>query len=153
MKINKTMIISIFFLVLMGGSTLAYGVLQSLSTITTQPAAGPELPTQNIIDYSLSAEQRRALLRLGKTIVEIDYSLACEACKDTRSQLEAATQEFSDQLLLVELVVGDSADLPLVRIESSYGKEVLGKPTNDEIMNTFCDLFVSPPLRCATRNV
>jgi hypothetical protein len=151
-KINKSLVAGLFMIFLMVGSTLAYAILQSFTP--SQPEEeGIELPEQNIIDYRLTTEQYHYLLRAGKTIVEFEYSLACDECRDTKTWLEAATNEFSNQMLLIELVVSDSDALPIVRIESSYGRIVLSKPTTDEIMNSFCNLLTEPPIRCATSGI
>jgi len=138
---------------LMVGSSIAYGVLQTFTGTQNGQEDEIELPSQNIIDYRLNSEQYRYLLRIGKTIVEFEYSLACDECRETKSWLEAAANEFSNQLMLIELVVGDSDALPIVRLESSYGRRVLSEPTPDEVMDSFCDLLVDPPIRCATTGI
>lgn len=149
-KINKSLVAGLFMIFLMVGSTLAYAILQSFAPSQSQEEEEIELPEQSIIDYSLTSEQYNYLLRAGITIVEFEYSLACEECRDTKTWLEAATNEFSNQMLLIELTVSDSDALPIVRIESSYGRRVLSKPTTDEMMESFCDLLTEPPIRCAT---
>jgi hypothetical protein len=149
-RINKSLVAGLFMIFLMVGSTLAYAILQSFAPSQPEEEDEIELPEQSIIDYSLTSEQYNYLLRAGVTIVEFEYSLACEECRDTKAWLESATNEFSNQMLLIELTVGDSDALPIVRIESSYGKRVLSKPTTDEMMESFCDLLTEPPIRCAT---
>jgi len=152
LKINKPMIAGIFLLLLMVASSFASSALQALSIWQSgqQGQSEVELPTQSVIDYQLTQEQRRQLLRSGKTIVEIEYSLACEQCTDTMHKLESAVQQYSDQMLLIELSVTNRAGLPTVRMESSYGARTMDNPTDAEIMDAFCDLFANPPVRCAT---
>ena len=153
MKINKTVIGGLFLIFIMIGSSIAYGILQTFTGTQTAQEDEIELPSQNIIDYRLNSEQYRYLLRIGKTIVELEYSLACDECREIKSWLEGAANEFSNQLMLIELVVGDSDALPIVRIESSYGRIVLSEPTPDEVMSSFCDLLVDPPRRCAISGI
>jgi hypothetical protein len=150
LKLNKTksILAGIILIFLMVGSSFAYGFIQSVSP--TQSNGNVELPKQSIIDYRLTSDQQRYLLRRGVTIAELEYSLACQPCRDTKAQLESAVQEFSNQMILSELVVGDSNTLPVVKMESSYGQRTFSKPTPDDLMSAFCDLLTSPPIRCAT---
>lgn len=151
LRIKKSRISGIFLLLLMLSSTVAYGALRVIPKIESEEEI--EIPSQNIIDYKLTSEQRRYLLRRGKTIVELEYSFECKECMDVKAKLESAAREFSDQMLLIELLTTGNKSLPIVRVESSFGRESLNQPTDVEIMDAFCDLFVNPPLRCATRNV
>ena len=147
MRLKKSTLAGVFLIFITLGSTFAIGAYQSLSP--SQASDGVELPERDIIDYSLTSEQQRYLTLHGFTVVEIEYSLACQNCTSTKTRLEAAVGQFQGQMILSELIVADSASLPLVRMDSSYGSMVFNNPTPDQLASAFCDLLYSPPASCA----
>ena len=152
LKISKPAVISIFLLVITL-SSMAYGAFQSAQGANSQNKNSVELPSSNIIDYRLTSEQQRYLLRSGKTLIEFEYSLRCQSCSSVKAQAEALTNAVSDQVILSEIVVEDSSSLPIVRIESSYGRDVLTSATSDQMTASLCSLLASPPAWCVRSGI
>ena len=146
LKISKTTILAMFFIFLMVGSTLAYSILQVFSP--SEP--GIELPEGNIIDYELTSEQEIRLLTNGKTILRFEYYLTCVECLDQKTLLEGLTNQFSNQILLQEILTDDSTSLT---ITSRYGQEDLKNITQDTVIDSLCSLMADPPVGCIRRGV
>lgn len=137
----------------MVGSTFAYGVLQSIGGLQGNEEQGISLPKESVIDYRLSAEQQRYAIRMGKTTAEFEYSLRCKNCTVVKAQTESLVSQLQDQVILSEIVVDDRLGLPVVRLESSYGRETLESADMDQIVNSLCSILVEPPLWCVRRSV
>jgi len=136
------------------GSTLAYSALQAFRTWTqpNEAATAPELPASNVVDYEISAEQRNYMLRIGRTILEYRYQLACAECANQRGYIEAAARDFPSQIFVQE-IIDNAADNSTLSMTSYYGDELLANPSNEEILDALCRLMTDPPIVCATMNV
>lgn len=145
---------SLILMFLMLGSTIAYSGLQAFRAWRRpeENANVPELPASNIVDYEITTEQRNYMLRIGRTILEYRYQLACVECGNQRAYMEAVAREFPDQMF-VEEIVDAAANEPTLLITSYYGNEALTNPSNEEIFDALCTLMMDPPIACATRNV
>jgi len=152
-KFNKKKYVSLILMFLMLGSTITFGALQAFRT-WRQPEStpAPELPATNVVAYEITAKQRNYMLRLGRTILEYRYQLACAECADQRGYIEAAARDFPDQIFVQE-IVDNSANNPTLAMTSYYGDELLTNPSNEEILDALCRLMTDPPIICATMNV
>lgn len=146
LKISKQSILALFFIFLMVGSSIAYGILQAFRPLKTKKV---ELPKSNIIDYELTPEQKNYLLADGKTIIEYSYNLSCVECLNQKALLEGLTNQFSDQLFLQEIVASDSS----LTITSRYGQEDVENITQESIIDVLCELMINPPLGCIRRGI
>lgn len=153
-RFNKKKYASLILIFLMAGSTLAYSALQAFRNLG-QPDEGaqvPDLPTSNVVNYEITAEQRSYMLQLGKTILEYRYKLGCTECANQRAYIEAAAREFPNQIFVQELI-DNTANNPTLSITSYYGHELLTSPSNERVFDALCELMLQPPIRCATRNI
>lgn len=150
MKLNSKKFVSILLLVLTLGSTAAFGLLQARGNggETTQV----ELPASSVIEYALTAAQKNYAIRMGRTLLEYRYPLACSSCAEQRAYLEFLVSKYPDQLLLQELS-DNSLSKPTLEALSYYGSRTLADPSQEAIFNLLCDTMVQPPVSCATRNV
>lgn len=140
-------IIALFLIFIMVGSSVAFSILQSVRT----PKAELELPNTNIINYELKPEVENYLIQNGRTIIRLDYALACVECLNRKAFLESAANQFSDQIMLVEIVTTES--IPSLTATSIYGQRSLSNVTEEEIVDVLCELMVKPPVFCAVRKV
>ena len=153
-RFNKKKYASLILIFLMVGTIIPIGILQAFGGLN-QPdgvAQVPELPETNVVNYEITAEQRSYMLQLGKTILEYRYALACKHCADQRAYIEAAAQEFPNQIFVQE-IVDNTATNPTLSITSYYGHELLTNPSNERVFDALCELMLQPPIRCATRNL
>lgn len=151
---DKKKYASLILIFLMLGSTLAYSALQAFRT-WKQPdesASAPELPASNVVDYEITAEQRNYMLRIGRTVLEYRYQLACMECANQRGYIEAAARDFPDQIFVQE-IIDSTANNSTLSMTSYYGDELLANPSSEEILDALCRLMTEPPIICATRNV
>lgn len=151
---KKKKYISLVLIFLMAGSTAAYSALQAFTTWlrTNEAPAAPELPSSNVVDYALTAEQRNYMLRNGRTILDYKYKLACTACANQRSFIESAASQFPTQIFVQE-IIDNSANNSTLSMTSYYGDKSLANPTIDQIFDALCELLVEPPVQCATRKI
>lgn len=150
-KINKSMLAGIFLIVITVGSTLAYAVLQTIrqqNTVTEEVT----LPSERIIDYKLSDEQKRLAIRNGITVLNFEYSPTDTNQQMDKALVESAANEFSGQVILEEISNAQMTESRLI-LESFYGKQVLRAPTKEDLFNSLCDILTDPPVVCATKNV
>ncbi len=131
-----------------GGLTFAPPFLRRIS----EPK-GPELdlPQSNILENDISDEIKSYLIRNGKTLIELEYDKTCLECQDTRFFLESAANQFSDQIILIELESSNEA--PTITMSSYFTQKNMINATNEELMDALCEALVEPPVVCATRNI
>lgn len=150
-KINKSMLAGIFLIIITVGSTLAYAVLRTIQGAATE-VEEVTLPSQRIIDYKLSDEQKRLAIRNGITVLNFEYSPTDSNQQIDKALVESAANEFSNQVILEEISNTGMTQSRLI-LESFYGKQVLRAPTNEDLFDSLCDILTNPPVACATRNV
>lgn len=152
---SKKKYISLILMVLMVGSTLAFSALQAVTSLLQSggsQSANPELPDSNVVDYAITTEQRNYIIRLGRTIIDYRYKLACSECANQRGYVEAAAREFPTQVFVQE-IIDNSASNSTLSMTSYYGDKTLLNPSADEIFDALCELMIEPPVQCATRNI
>lgn len=131
-------------------SSVAFAGIQSF--YSGQPAQATQttpnqLPAQQIVDYSLNADQLNLALTSGLTVATYTYDKSCVQCADERRLVEQIIQskDFQNQIILEEIVGSGASKLA---IESYLGKKTLDSITQNATVQTLCDLVVSPPLGC-----
>lgn len=150
-KLGK--LVAILLLLLMLGSTVTSFALQAFNRGRQNGnQESVELPESNIVDYEITDEQKSYLMRQGKTILEYRYQIACANCAEQRAYIEAAANEFSDQIFLQE-IVDSQAIRPILEMNSFYGRLSLDDPSTEEILDGLCEIMADPPVRCVTRNI
>jgi hypothetical protein len=150
MNLSKKTIISLFIGFIMLGSTAAYAFMQGFRWENNNV----EVPNTNIINHELTQEQENALAQNGKTILKFYYSMTCDGCLQKKNVLENSVNDdtFSKQLVLEE-ITSSKPSLPMLVVLSYKGQKVLGNYTNEELIDSLCDLMVQPPVGCAVRKV
>jgi hypothetical protein len=153
-KFDNKKYISWILIFLTVGSTAAYSVLQAFRSPTQSGGNtnAPDLPSSNIVDYAITAEQRSYMLRIGRTILDYKYKLACTACSNQRSFIESAASQFSDQIFVQE-TIDSTANNSTLSMTSYYGDRSLTNPTTDQMFDALCEVMVNPPVQCATRKI
>lgn len=147
MESKKMKTISLFFILLMFGSTFAYALLN----VFGDRGEEIQIPQERILTYELNEQQRRYLRARGFTLIEYSYPTGCLDCISVKSNLERITQNSEDQIFLQELIVSDSSSK--LTITSLNGQKTLNNPTDEEIENTICDLLLRRPLWCVTSKI
>ena len=150
MKLDKKTVVSLFFIILMAGSTATYALLQAVR----QPVTEVNLPSSNVVNYELTEEQENLLMQNGKTILKYIYSQSCEGCLQKKNVLDsvAADKTFSDQVM-VEQILSSKQGLPILTVVSYRGQKVLTNYTNDDLVDALCEMMVQPPVGCAVRKI
>lgn len=151
-RFSGVKLISIILLLIMLGSTVTGYLLQALSTWgRNADQTEVELPDTNIIDYSLTGEQKDLLVGMGKTVMEYRHPLTCIGnCSFQKAYIESAVAEFSDQLFLQEIVDDAVAGRPTLELSSFYGRRMLTDPSQEEVLEALCRIMADPPVRCVT---
>lgn len=149
--------ISVALIGLMFLSSLAFAGIQSLYGGfggTNSPAAQSQeeaqLPSQAVIDYSLSPPQFNLAISRGVTVATYSYDKNCIECANERQFVEslALSREFQNQIVLEEIQRSGKSSL---KIQSFLGSRTLEKIGQNETIKAFCDLVVSPPVGCVLR--
>ena len=147
MKVKSSNLISILLIALMLGSTISYTFLQVIF-----PSKRITLPKENIINYKLGVEVEDYAIRLGKTIVTLNYTYNCslvEDCSEVLNFLENYAKSYKDQIIL-EKILSNSFYL---KIRSYYGEKRITIPSKEKTLDALCDLMFKPPIECATREI
>lgn len=110
------------------------------------------LPKENIIDYRLTQEQEDYAVRLGKTVIALEYDTNCEICLQQKAFIEKIAMEQKDQIILQEISVV-TTNLTKLRFVSYYGEKILRNPSENEIWDALCVLMFNPPAYCALREI
>ena len=140
MDVNKTA--AIIFILLMVGSTLG----ATLVKIFGNEDEGTQLPTEQILNYKLSEYQRKELLRRGYTLVEYEYPQNCFTCETQKMNLEGMVGQSDNQIFLQEIQYSGSESK--ISIASVKGSDVLTNPTDEEVMNSLCEVLLERPVWC-----
>lgn len=148
MRLTKSKIIGIFFIILM--SIPAYSLLSG--TRTSENTGEVKIPETNIIDYELTAKQEELLLQGGKVIGKFIYSVNCLECLQQKSYLESFAKQYSNQIFLEE-ITNATAQTSTLTVESLRGYETLTNITQENVLNVFCELMLQPPVDCILRKV
>ena len=162
MKISKktASIAGIIFIILMFGSTIAYTYLQGYRGLGSQSDTG--VPTESIVNSSITQDQMYALLQKGKVVTSFVYNTDCPNCTQTKDYLEQFTQKYSSKLFLQEISYNQiltNRTLPIVTVigfQYTGGKLGLKETTleglnvtQNNIFNTYCNSMLEPPVECA----
>ncbi len=133
--------ISLFFILIMFGSTFAYALLNAFGR-----GGKIEIPKEKILDYELNEQQKRYLRSNYFTLVVYRYPQACLECGSIKSDLEQITQNSGGQIYLQEIVSNEHK----VIISSLKGERIIDNPTKEKIESVICDLLIKTPIWCAT---
>lgn len=146
-RMNSRKMISLGFIILLFGSTVAFAFLNAFRNPTGMAV---QVPQEKILNYELSEEQRRYLLSRYFTLVEFYYPMNCLDCGDERMELEGMAQNSEGQIFLQELV--SDGNMTLV-ITSRKGQKRLEDPSLEEMSSMICELLLSKPLWCVTSEI
>lgn len=142
---------SLFLVILTIGSSGAYSIIQAFQNPTDGGGTQVTLPEQNVITYELTPDQRNYAIKQWKTILQLRYPLAAADVSGQKAYLESMAAQFSDQIILEEIVDNAQID-PILFVNSYYGSEPpLRNPSNDAIFNALCNRMAQPPIQCAGR--
>jgi len=143
MVTKKMKIIALFFIVLMFGSTFAYGIMSLFS----QPTNQLQMPQDKVLNYELNEQQRTYLLRGYYTLVEYRYPSGCLECIDMKKELERITVNSDGQIYLQEIL---SSGTEKITITSLNGAKTITKPTVNQTQEAVCDILLQRPIWCVT---
>jgi hypothetical protein len=149
MKKTTSIIIGIFFIILMLGSILPY----TLSLIfSTEEKPKPSLPNTNIIYEELNSTVEDYAVANGKTVIKFYFNALCTGCQEQKKYLEEVTSQNSGKIILEELT-DNAANEPRVSIRGQRGTDEFVDATSDAIFDSLCSVMSNPPVDCALRNV
>ena len=146
----KPAVIALIMLVVYLLSTIAYVGLQSRRSTT-------QLPTTNILNYTLDFQLRNAFIKYGSTILTFEYSSNCDNCFEQKNFLESFSKNYKQNLgtdfynIYLEEVLNETINLSKLTIESNVGNRTLVNPTQNETFDAICNLMSSPPVICVAR--
>ena len=136
--------ISLFFILIMFSSTLAYSLLSAFI-----PKEELKIPKERILNYELNTAQKSFLLRRGFTLIEYYYPPNCLNCTQIRDRLEEMTRTSNNQIFLQEL----NGESHKVVITSFRGQKTLYDPDVKTLETTVCDLLAETPIWCVTSKI
>jgi len=137
---------ALFFIVLMFGSTFAYGLMSLFSQQSNQV----QIPQDKILNYELNEQQKTYLIRSGYTLIKYDYSSGCFECMDVRSNLERITQNSDGQIYLQEMISEGSNRINIVSLN---GQKTINTPTVNQTEEAVCNLLLQRPIWCLTSQI
>ena len=140
---------SIFFIVIMLASSLAFGIQFTYSSLFKNASNSQSLPSEKVLNYELSPSQQDLAFSKGFTIVKYSSPTNCIDCLQVKSFLESATRKYTPQIY-AELI--DSKENSLT-ITSNRGQSNIENITSDKVLDSLCQLMSQPPVDCALRNV
>jgi hypothetical protein len=148
---KKWMGVALIFI--MFSSSIAFAVVSSVTTPGQQHSQAPgmqieELPTNPIIDYTLSPSQLNLAISQGLTVVTYKYEKTCIECADQRALLEQAvySREFQGQIILEEI---ESSGPPSMEAVSFLGARSVESIDRESVVGALCELASNPPIGCA----
>ncbi len=143
MVTKKMKIIALFFIVLMFGSTFAYGIMSFFN----QPTDQLQIPQDKILNYELTDQQRTYLLGRYFTLIEYRYSSGCLECIGMKNDLERITLNSEGQIYLQEILSDGSEK---ITITSLNGAKTLTNPTINQTEDVICNILLQRPIWCVT---
>jgi len=148
LKFTSRKVISLIFIFLMFGSTLAYAVLSTFGNRNEDI----KIPNERIINFELNKQQRSFLLQRGYTLIKYEYYNGCMECAETKTSLESLTNNADNQIFLQE-IVSDQTTTQTVMITSFKGEKTLKNPSNLDLQTNICNLIINKPLWCVTSQI
>jgi len=150
LKLDKriaVVVMALFFMFLMVGSMFVPGATRQSSNQNSVT-----LPSTNMVEYELTTEQENLALQNGKTILKFYYTQACIQCINQKPFLESIANQFSDQIILEEVINQNERPSTLL-VFSYYSQKNLFNATSGQMIDTVCDVMLKPPASCAVRKV
>ena len=140
---------SIFIIVIMLASSLAFGIQFTYSSLFKNPADSQTLPTDKVLNYELNPSQQDLALSKGFTIIKYSSSTNCIECLSVKSFLESLTRKYTPQIY-AELIDSKENSLSII---SYRGQLDIENITSDKVLDSLCQLMSQPPVDCALRNI
>lgn len=124
-----------------------------MSTEPAQPQqGGPQI--DYISNTVLTPEQKVAVLRAGRVLVEDLYPLNCTECATATGQLRAFAQQYGQFLVLETAAIPDNATRIFQMIGSGGQiRDLQNISIENDLMNVFCEIAVVQPRDCLLRNI
>jgi hypothetical protein len=135
-------IVAIFFILLMVGSSIGAMVVSILGP----KDEGLQIPSERILKYRLTDQQKAELIKRGFTIVEYEYPETCFECEQQKSTLESWTAQSDNQIFLQEM--SSPVSTTTVSVMSFRGSQTLTDPTDDEVSALLCDMMAQKTFWC-----
>jgi len=146
MKKRTSIIIGVFFIILMFGSTIAYTLLTALRTEEQKVVVS--LPTEPVVNGELKKDVENLALSKGITVVKLYYNALCTGCQEQRQALETVTNVTAAGQIILEELTDNSVNAPKVSMKSQKGSNELVNATNSAVFDSLCELMLQPPLDC-----
>jgi hypothetical protein len=140
--------LAVFFIFLMVGSMFVPGAMQP----SNSNGNSVKLPDTNVVEYELTPDQENLAVQDGKTILKFYYTQSCIECINQKPFLEAVANQFSDQIILEEVINQNERPSTLL-VFSYYSQKNLFNATSGQIIDTVCNIMLKPPASCAARKV
>ena len=152
-KLSSKRFMSIFFLVIMVGSTASFAVIQSANYFGTPKQNPNDIPKSNIVNYEVNPNIKDAIVKEGYTVIQFYYRSGCLECSAPKSLVENLALNNKNQVFLEEFDAANGT-VPHAVITSYKDSRILNNATESDINGVLCDLMASPPpeLKCALRN-
>ena len=152
-KLSSKRFMSIFFLIIMIGSTASYAVIQSVNFFGSPKQNPNDIPKSNIINYEVNPSIKDAIIKSGYTVIQFYYRAGCLDCSAPKSLVENIATNNKNQVFLEEFDTANGT-VPHAVITSYKDSKILNNATEVDISNALCDLMASPSpeLKCALRN-
>jgi hypothetical protein len=156
MKISYTQkkkLMSLFMLIVFGGSTLAFVFLQAFSpsgTSSDEPIENQIDTTQLRFDYPLTSVEESAYIQAGIVVVKYYYSQDCEECLLGTTITDQLFSDFEGKILLESINTDEYSSLekaPSIVVKGSTSKTLIIMDYA-LLRQTTCGLFFSQPESC-----
>jgi hypothetical protein len=141
----KQRILAIAFILILAGSTLAYGLIAFF-----RPGSNYSIPKERIINYKLNQVQVALLVQNYFTVVEYNYTNSCLECIQVKNYLEELTQNSDGQIYLQEILVDDK---PRLYIINALNETIIDNPMPSQAIDAVCNSLISTPVWCAINRI
>ena len=145
---NKTKYIGLLLIFVMFFSSIAFGVLNSITNqAESQPTPSKQTTIERHTKRLLTDQEKAALLQQGVTIFEFLQSKDCAKCADYRPLIESFSTRFND-ILLVDAESTSTA----IQFTGKITKQV-ENVTEKNLLDAYCEASVLQPKECILKNI
>ncbi|NIO23049.1 MAG: hypothetical protein GTN38_03420 [Candidatus Aenigmarchaeota archaeon] len=148
---QKQVLMAVFIAFIMIASAIGFALLQGVPK-----DLGPDTPTfPNVVERVLDPEEKLAILRGGKSLIEFLYPSNCTYCFERRIMYEnfAKSQEFKDYVVLETSVEENVTADWIVIAYTGDQTDLSDVNTTDDLMEIFCDSSVVKPNICVLQEI
>ena len=141
--------IGLFFIIIMFGSVVVYGINSALKQPDTQELPKGATVLDQIINRQLTNQEKVLALQSGRTIIEFYHTANCADCQAKRVAIENFAKKIGTTVIVSE-VLGDRDAVEMI---AGNGRVIpLEDVSENNLFDTFCKEALVKPKECLLRD-